>query len=187
MNNQKLMNDCQIKDKHLISDGKQEPVPIGKSVKLFIRKILGPRTVRAIKQSANNWLNWYARYRDKSIKPSSPPNKTLTVLNAGDQVLVRSEYDIKATLNHWGQLRGCSFAKEMLQYCGSTQRVIKSVERFVDERDLRIRKAKGIVLLEGAICHGTETLGRCDRNCYYFWRVEWLEKVEGTQIDTGAL
>jgi len=30
-------------------------------------------------------------------------------------------------------------------------------------------------------CQGTSDYGRCDRSCFYFWREEWLEK-----INTGA-
>jgi len=48
------------------------------------------------------------------------------------------------------------------------------VQRFLDERDYRVKKARGIVLLEGLTCEGTRDYGPCDRNCYYFWREEWL-------------
>jgi hypothetical protein len=99
---------------------------------------------------------------------------------------VRSKAEIAATLNRWGTLKGCSFAPEMAQFCGTTQRVLKPVERFVDERDMRIRKTKGIVLLEGIICHGTSTLGSCDRNCYYFWREEWLQKIAQPDIPNAV-
>jgi len=27
-------------------------------------------------------------------------------------------------------------------------------------------------------CQGTPDLGRCDRSCFYFWREEWLEKLD---------
>ena len=53
------------------------------------------------------------------------------------------------------------------------------VERFMDERDYRMKKASGIVLLDGALCSGTGTTGPCDRSCFFFWREEWLEKLDG--------
>ena len=53
----------------------------------------------------------------------------------------------------------------------------KPLARFVDERDLRVKKSSGIVLLEGVRCQGTADFGRCDRSCLLFWREEWLEKV----------
>ena len=85
--------------------------------------------------------------------------------------------EIEATLNHWRQLKGCGFMPEMEGYCGTTQRVLKRVERFVDERDLLVKKARGIVFLDGVFCQGTADFGPCDRTCYFFWREEWLEKV----------
>ena len=67
---------------------------------------------------------------------------------------------------------------EMDQYCGTTQRVLKPLERFVDERDLRVKTSRGIVLLDGVVCQGTADFGRCDRCCVMFWREEWLEKID---------
>jgi hypothetical protein len=56
--------------------------------------------------------------------------------------------------------------------------VFKPLERFVDERDLRVKSSKGIVLLDGVTCQGTGDFGRCDRSCFLFWREEWLEKID---------
>jgi hypothetical protein len=67
---------------------------------------------------------------------------------------------------------------EMDQYCETTQQVLKPLERFVDERDLRVKTSRGIVLLDGVICQGTADFGRCDRSCVLFWREEWLEKID---------
>jgi hypothetical protein len=67
---------------------------------------------------------------------------------------------------------------EMWPYCGATHRVLKRVDRFFDERDYRLKRVSGTVLLEGAMCQGTVLFGPCDRSCFYFWREEWLEKVD---------
>jgi hypothetical protein len=99
------------------------------------------------------------------------------VLRAGDVVRVKSRAEIEATLDRWNQLGGCTFMEEMLPYCNTTQRVFKRVERFLDERDYRTKKTRGIVLLQGLLCEGTKDFGPCDRSCYFFWREEWLEKV----------
>jgi len=76
---------------------------------------------------------------------------------------------------------------EMSIYCGTTQRVLKRMERFVDERDYRVKKCNGIILLEGLNCQGTTDYGRCDRNCYFFWREEWLEKIDEKSDLSAAL
>ncbi|HVO69363.1 MAG TPA: hypothetical protein VMT24_04915 [Aggregatilineaceae bacterium] len=99
-------------------------------------------------------------------------------LQAGDLVVVRSSEAIQATLSARQELMGCGVWKEMLPYCGTVQQVLKPVQRFVSERDYQVREVEGVVLLKGVMCHGTEAIGPCDRSCYFFWRQEWLEKVE---------
>ena len=87
--------------------------------------------------------------------------------------------EIRITLNQVNELQGCSYIIEMGQYCNTTQQVLKPINRLVDERDLRVLRPKGVVILEGVTCKGGEFWGECDRECYYFWREEWLEKIDG--------
>lgn len=105
----------------------------------------------------------------------TPPHRLLV---AGQTVRVRSRAEIQATLDNWNRLKGCAFMEEMWPYCGTEQRVLKPVHWFVDERDYGYKKARGIVFLEGVHCQGTIDYGRCDRNCYFFWREEWLEPLD---------
>jgi hypothetical protein len=95
----------------------------------------------------------------------------------GDLVRVRSVSDIRSTLDPFRELRGCSFLPAMQQYCDTEQRVFKVMKRFVDERDYKPKKTKGIILLENVVCEGTPLYGDCDRCCFLFWREEWLEKI----------
>ncbi len=104
-------------------------------------------------------------------------SKTGERLQTGDYVLVRSREEIERLLDRWHETRGCAFLDEMWQYCGTIQRVKQPLERFLDERDYRVKKSRGIVLLEGVFCHGTPVFGRCDRSCHLFWREEWLERL----------
>ena len=53
------------------------------------------------------------------------------------------------------------------------------MQTFMDERDYKMKKARGVILLENVICNGTPTFGPCDRCCFLFWREEWLERVTG--------
>ena len=108
-------------------------------------------------------------------KSAQPANEI--VFNTGDWVRVRTPDEIRATLDPFKELKGCAFLDGMYQYCGTKQRVLQVMERFLDERDYKVKKVKGIVLLEGAICHGTPAFGRCDRCCHLFWRQEWLENA----------
>ena len=134
---------------------------------------------RAFKNRTNDLMNRFCKLTGKNTRPcTSLANVASTYLQAGDWVRLRPLDEIEATLNNWRQLRGCTFMPEMAHYCNTTQRVLKPMKRFVDERDLRVKRSSGIVLLEGVMCEGTAEFGRCDRACFYFWREEWLEKVD---------
>jgi len=100
-------------------------------------------------------------------------------LNSGDWVRIRSREEIQSMLDPFRETRGCAFLEDMYKYCGTKQRVYKSMERFLDERDYKVKKVRGVILLENVICGGTPAFGRCDRSCFLFWREEWLEKVAG--------
>jgi hypothetical protein len=104
-------------------------------------------------------------------------NVSLTNLKTGDVVQIKSRKEIKNTLSQWNQLKGCAFMEEMWKYCGTQQRVFKRVEKFLDERDYLMKKTRGIIILKDVICEGTKDFGKCDRSCFFFWREEWLEKV----------
>lgn len=114
---------------------------------------------------------------ENDLSLSSAGTRPTTGLKAGDRVRVRSREEIKATLDDRKELGGCSFTSEMWAYCGTAQRVLKPMQVFLHERDYRVYKCKGIVLLEGAICQGTAYPEGCDRSCFFFWREEWLDKI----------
>lgn len=159
--------------------GEVPPESLGRKMKLEIRRRVSPSRERRLRAQTNDLMNRWAELRGKPTRPIAPPAAlAATNLQAEDVVRVRSIEEIRATLDNWGQLKGCGFMPEMEQYCGTTQRIYKRVERFVDERDLRVKRSKGIVFLEGVICHGTADFGPCDRSCLLFWREEWLEKLE---------
>jgi hypothetical protein len=100
-----------------------------------------------------------------------------SLLVKGDFVRVRSLEEINSTLDAFKELKGCAFLPEMYQYCGTVQRVFKSMQHFMDERDYKLKKTRGLILLENNFCTGTPVFGRCDRSCFLFWREEWLEKI----------
>jgi hypothetical protein len=106
----------------------------------------------------------------KSFTPAVP-------FATGDIVRVRSREDIDSTLDPFKELKGCAFLADMYQYCGTQQRVLKSMQRFMDERDYKVKKVRGVILLKNVMCSGTPVFGACDRCCFLFWREEWLQKV----------
>ena len=172
---------CQIPCLQLVAEGIAQgpPKSFSRRIKLIVRRRLSPSKERTFKNRTNDLINRCCELTGKSTKPAASPPKTPPAkLKAGDWVRVRSIKEIEATLNHWRQLKGCAFMPEMAEYCGTNQRVLKRMTRFVDERDLRVKKASGIILLEGVMCQGTAEFGSCDRSCFVFWREEWLEEIE---------
>ncbi len=116
--------------------------------------------------------------RSKNSTYSSPDP-----LKSGDIARVRSEEEIRQTLDKKKRLDGCFFMDEMWQYCGTRQRVLKRVEGFFDEAELRMFETRDIVLLDGLNCSGNVSCfeTRCDRFCLFFWKEAWLEKIEDTK------
>ena len=98
-------------------------------------------------------------------------------LQPGDWVEVRSEQEIRATLDDRERHRGLYFMPEMRKYCGQTLRVRKRVENIMLESNREMRRVKiPTVILEDAVCDG-ESSGGCDRSCYLLWREVWLRRA----------
>jgi hypothetical protein len=175
-------NECQFISFQTIADGygKTPPISLQRHVKLFIRRHISPSQERVLYRKADAVIDKLLTLKGKNSYPSkAESNNKSVLLKEGDLVRVRSKEQIKSTLDHLGKLKGCSFMEDVMSpYCDSVHRIHKVMERFVDERELRVKKCKGLVLLDGVLCQGTTSFGRCDRSCYVFWREEWLEKIK---------
>lgn len=171
MNSTIKRNECQI---HCLQSMSESIGTFG-----VLRQRLN-RLKRIVKRRWRYIINWCCGVKRAKGQASCNEAKDTTVvtLRPGDLVRVRSRQKIQDTLDNWNQLRGCSFMKEMWPYCGTTQRIFKRVEKFLDERDYLLKHCTGIVLLEGMICEGTKDFGPCDRSCFFFWKEEWLEKLD---------
>ena len=100
-------------------------------------------------------------------------------LQVGDLVEVRSREEVEATLDENQRNRGLWFDAEMLRLCGRRGRVLKRVERIIDERTGRmLRIKKDTVIVEGMIsCDGLYH-NLCTRSFVAFMREAWLKRVE---------
>jgi Acetyltransferase (GNAT) domain len=112
-----------------------------------------------------------ARKGDERLGPESR-------FRAGSWVRVKSESEVRATLDGKDRLRGLGFVPSQWAECGEVRRVEKSVRRIRDDRG-RLRPVARTVLLDGVTCagHGTEPAG-CGRHCPLMFRDEWLEPSE---------
>jgi len=93
-------------------------------------------------------------------------------------VRVKSKGEILATLDGRNRLGGLGFMEGMWKYCGQVHTVRKPVRRILDENVYREKAVRGIVILDGLFCEGTADFPHCDRTCYFFWKEEWLEKLD---------
>jgi hypothetical protein len=98
-------------------------------------------------------------------------------LQPGELVRVKSREEIVATLDVNNRNRGMSFDVEMLGYCGGQARVLRRVDRIIDEKTGRMLEMKNpCIVLEDMSCKGSYHRC-CPRGTYAYWREIWLERV----------
>jgi hypothetical protein len=104
------------------------------------------------------------------------PHETLD-LQPGELVEIKSKDEIVQTLDTGNRNRGMTFDPEMLKYCGRRARVLRRVERIIDEKTGRMLHLKNpCIILEDVIC--TSDYHRlCPRGIYPYWRELWLKRV----------
>jgi hypothetical protein len=181
---------CQIQSIPILAEGNapSDSLSIKIRIKLFLKRNINSQTKRSVKKYSDHVFKIFSSTNNKLIEQSyRAAASTRTAFATGDFVCVRSREEVESTLDNWGELKGCRFFEDMWKYCSTVQCVLKAVERFVDERDYRVKKARGLFILDGLICEGTPDFGRCDRACYYFWREEWLEMTDRESVDPEHL
>jgi hypothetical protein len=98
-------------------------------------------------------------------------------LQPGELVEIKSKQEILETLDSKSMNRGLRFDGEQLKYCGQQARVLRRVERIIDERTGKMLHFKGdCIVLEGVTCTGTYNQ-YCPRSIYPYWREIWLRRV----------
>lgn len=104
------------------------------------------------------------------------PQETLD-LQPGELVRIKPVEEIVKTLDRNNRNRGMTFDGEMVKNCGRQARVLRRVERIIDEKTGRMRQLNNpCLILEGVVC--TSDFHRlCPRGIYPYWREIWLERV----------
>lgn len=106
-------------------------------------------------------------------------------LQPGELVEVRSLAEINATLDTNQRNRNLWFDREMVRYCGRRFRVVRRVDRLLDEKTGRMIQTKTpSVILDGAVCVG-DFHHLCPRQDYAFFREVWLKRP-GRDATTDA-
>jgi len=103
-------------------------------------------------------------------------------LQPGELVEVRSKKEIEDTLDKGQKNRGLWFDSEMLPYCGGIYRVLRRVDRLIEEKTGKLISMKNpCIVLNGVICK-SDYHRLCPRAIYPFWREAWLKRA----IDTPS-
>lgn len=113
-------------------------------------------------------------------------------LQPGEWVRIKPFEQIMATLDRNNKNRGLWFVpQEMGRFCGRAARVVRRVERLVNERsgEMLVMKTPAVIL-DGIFCTGRTVEKRvfCPRASALFWREIWLERIgqEIGQADDAA-
>jgi hypothetical protein len=122
----------------------------------------------------------------QALQPAGTEDYTQVLrLQPGEIVEVKSEEEIRRTLDANGRNRNLGFMPEMWSYCGQQLPVLKRVEKICLENEPRtVRRLGNTVILEGAFCKGSG-IG-CDRACFYFWRECWLKRVSNVALEPNS-
>ncbi len=107
-------------------------------------------------------------------RPAACNGEEVLNLQPGEQVEVKSEQEVRATLDERGRHRGLLWMPAMTRFCGKRYTVLKRVETIMLESTGELRKMRNTVLLRDVMC---EDLYGCDRSCFHYWREVWLRRV----------
>jgi CelD/BcsL family acetyltransferase involved in cellulose biosynthesis len=106
----------------------------------------------------------------------------------GQTVRVKSEQEIRATLDSMQCSQGLPFMPEMVEHCGKELRVSGWAHKTCVE-GYGLRHLGNAVFLDDVRCTGIHHDG-CQRACLLFWRLDWLEPAKeahrGDRSSSGA-
>ena len=103
-------------------------------------------------------------------------------LQTGELVKVRTKEEIIETLDKNSRNRGLLFDGEMLRYCDGIYRVLRRVDRIIDEKTGKMMSMKHpCIVLEGVVCQ-SDFHRLCPRAIYPYWRENWLKRVESYPV-----
>jgi hypothetical protein len=113
--------------------------------------------------------------------PLGEPTPAVTLnLQPGELVRIKTHDEILKTINTSSRNRGLYWDAEEVPYCGGTYKVLRRLDRIVNERNGKMLEMKTpCVVLDTVICQSRYSECRmfCPRSIYSYWREIWLERV----------
>jgi hypothetical protein len=121
-------------------------------------------------RAARTWARRRARETFSAPVGFGPASR----FKQGDWVRVRSESEIRATLDAEDKLRGLQFTPTQWACCGNTYGVERVVRRMIDD-SLRMRTISRAVVLGGVTCDDSAGTPGCGGACALLFKDDWLE------------
>jgi hypothetical protein len=121
----------------------------------------------------------YPRLRG-TIPVGQPTPAAMLNLEPGEWVRVKSHREILETVTTDNKNRGMVWDAELLPYCGKTYRVLRRVDRLIDEKTSKMMDMKSpCIVLDSVVCQARYSKYRmlCPKQMFPFWREIWLERV----------
>jgi hypothetical protein len=123
--------------------------------------------------------------------PAGEPTPVQTLnLQPGELVRIKPYQEILKTLNTQNRNRGLYFDAEEVPYCGRTYRVLRRVERILNERTGKLQEMKvPCIVLDSVICEARYSECRlfCPRSIHSYWREIWLERVTTQNVSKAEV
>lgn len=148
---------------------------------LFVGNVGPLRFLEGVAIALFNWIQrvrggvGYPALTPTAVKPT--PHEVLN-LQPGEFVVVKTKREIEATLDDHRRNRGLFFDLDMLRYCGGRYRVLRRVERLIDERTGRMSEPRTpCIVLEGVVATGEYHAFRA-QNEFILWREIWLRRAD---------
>ncbi len=120
--------------------------------------------------------------RKPGVIPEGKPTPAATLnLQPGELVRIKSHQEILKTVDSRNRNRGMYWDAELVPYCGGTYRVLKRVNRLIDEKTGKMIEMKNpCIILDRVVCQARYSPCRmlCPKSMYPYWRELWLERVE---------
>ncbi len=107
----------------------------------------------------------------RAAAPVKAPGQPLV---PGATVSVRSREEIYATLDARGRNRGLWFDRDMMKHCGRRYRILRRVDRLIDDATGRMLPMRHPCLVLDEVDSSGEFLRFSAQHEYPFWREEWL-------------
>lgn len=107
-------------------------------------------------------------------------------LQPGELVEIKSQKEMRETLDRRGRNRGLVCDIELRKFCGTKDRVRSHLKQMISEATGEMRHVEATVMLDGNTCMCARVVGGCPRLEYCYWREVWLKRVEEPKLQPGG-